>query len=69
MNRKYDEISSTSWLVRKKEHKLIREGTLIKKDYLYKRFRHCGELGIDYNNIKFLEENMFLIIPFPFKQQ
>lgn len=66
MNHKYDEIMKIESLTRRKSHYLIEDGTLNKKDWLWIRKNH---ILIKYDNLKFLDEDLYLNIPFPLKQQ
>jgi hypothetical protein len=71
MNKHYNEVMCLESITRRKNWKICNDGLFIKRNYLWKKRNHKGDVldRVSYNNLVFLEENLYLTIPFPLKQQ
>ena len=65
MNKRYDNIMALEYQTRQKPWK-INDERMITKDYLYGSKKITN---IKFHNVKYIEEDRYLNIPIPFKQQ
>ena len=68
MNKKYNRIMDLEENTRRKNHRLLQDLSINRKDYLWMKCMKAGG-GIAWQNLTFLDENLYLNIPFPLKQQ
>lgn len=68
MNKKYDKVMYYEENTRRKNHRMLQDLSINRKDYLWARNMKAGG-AIAWGNLVFLDENLYLNIPFPLKQQ
>lgn len=68
MNRKYDDIMNREDSTRRRSSRLYYEMSLNKKPYIWIKSKKMG-LVVSWGDLKHLDENLYLNIPFPWKQK